>query len=68
MFFIKEYLCNACKVDQKTGTNLNKHLFDCCEYNNFMKTYIPPTGVICNFCNLIFIKKEYLLTHTCNKN
>ena len=68
MSFNGEYLCIGCKVDKKTPRDLNKHLFECDKYNNFMKTYIPPKGITCSFCNLIFINKDYLLTHTCKKN
>ena len=68
MSFNDQYLCIGCKVDQKTAANLNKHLFECNDHKNFMKTYIPPKCITCSFCSLIFINKDYLLTHTCKKN
>ena len=68
MSYNQEYLCIACKNDQKTASYLNKHLLECNQYNNFLKNYVPPKGITCNFCNLTFINKNYLLTHNCKKN
>ena len=58
----KYYICNCCKTNQKTAANLNKHLFNCKEYDNFIST----KNISCNSCNLKFINKEYLINHICN--
>ena len=63
---ILTFECIACNKCQKTATNLNRHLNECKEYENFIKKYIPPKNIPCKKCNLTFISREYLNNHTCN--
>jgi hypothetical protein len=56
-------ICPACKIDYSTCSNLNKHLTKCEEYDTFIKTYKPPEGIKCAYCNLIFVHKQYLDEH-----
>ena len=44
-------------------TEINKHLDFCILYKEWLKNYIPPTGIKCENCNKIFVNEEYLNEH-----
>ena len=61
---INKYLeCQACKEKYIYITEINKHLDFCILYKEWLKNYIPPTGIKCENCNKIFVNEEYLNEH-----
>jgi hypothetical protein len=54
-----DYKCIACNIDLYNPLNLNKHLYICLEYKNFIKNYIPPKTIKCDKCNLEFTEKNF---------
>lgn len=60
------YECMACKRYERTAASLNKHINECTEYNNFIKTYKPSNYFLCSNCGIKFISKDNLKSHSCN--
>jgi len=58
------FACPACTITYMNTSNLNKHLqYECTKYTEWIKTYKPRIGIMCNNCNLVFIQDEYLKEH-----
>lgn len=63
------YKCLACNTYQYNAYNLNKHIFKCIYYNEFIKTYKPKKTICCEYCknNFSYIDiKDHI--SNCKKN
>ena len=56
------FLCQACKIDFSSASNLNKHLNVCDKYDEWYKNYKPPICKECRNCHRKFLK-EYFEEH-----
>ena len=54
--------CPACNKDLGFASNLNKHLWICEVYKEWIKTYKPPETINCKVCKRNFIN---LNNHKC---
>lgn len=61
---MSDFICPACNISKDYACALNKHLKICSMYEEWIKTYVPPKTVKCNYCNrnLFDITK-----HKCDK-
>lgn len=59
------YECIACKKFERTPASLNKHINECKEYNNFIKTYKPSKYISCFKCGINYACKNNLKSHVC---
>lgn len=55
--------CQACLLQCNTYAGINSHLRVCDKYDSWLKTYIPPKGVECPDCKLVFINENILKDH-----
>jgi hypothetical protein len=55
---IQEYRCSACNKIFDFYT-INKHLKLCDKYDEWIKNYIPPKIIICEFCKLNFNESNF---------
>ena len=57
------FTCQACNKKYENASYLNKHLSICTEYDDWIKTYIPPKIENCQKCERNFIINT---NHSCN--
>lgn len=55
--------CEACGFESQYHSSLNKHLSKCEKYEEWIKTYKPPTQFICRGCEKAFINKKIYEKH-----
>lgn len=58
-----EYVCQCCNKNQGSVANLNKHLFSCSYYDEWLKNYKPPSITLCKTCERNFID---ITKHICD--
>ncbi len=56
------FICQACNTKHENACTLNKHLSVCLNYDEWIKTYIPPHYRTCHDCNLVFAQNS---NHSC---
>ena len=57
------FICLACEKDLQSASNLNKHLYSCETYPEWIKTYTPPSTVDCQVCDKKFTNQNDLNNH-----
>lgn len=59
--------CGACNKIFNNFSEINKHLFICDKYSQWIKTH-KPKYFNCKYCDSSFVNREYLRKHdiTCN--
>ena len=58
------FTCQACNIEYEYISELNKHLLICVEYDDWIKTYIPPKIETCQKCERHFIINT---NHSCGE-
>ena len=58
--------CIACNFKSENLSELNKHIYRCEYYDNWLKNYVPPKEYKCKKCKVKFISTEYLEQHYIN--
>ena len=49
-----DFKCQCCNLECGNAYSLNKHLSTCPKYDEWIKTYNPPTLEYCKTCNVYF--------------